>query len=241
MKKRNILAVLPMRSGSTGIRHKNISDVNGLPLFTYAARTLTSLTSIKNFIVSTDSQRYAELALEAGLEVPFTRPPHLADNQTRLHYVLKHALNYFDEQGQHFDAVLSVQATAPLIRAATLEKMIAIFHDTDCEAIGTGSFISHGHPYLAKQLDPDSNIVQNFLALAPGQQRYPRQVRPELYYFNGAAFLRDRKLLDQIDDDTNCLGLDPRMLVIDEMEGLNIDSEFDLQMAEMFLKNQDVL
>lgn len=238
MKKRNILAVLPIRSGSTGIRHKNIRDVNGFPLFSYVARTLKSLTKIDHFILSTDSQSYVDLALEAGVEVPFTRPPQLADNKTRLHYVLKHALNFFDDKGRHFDAVLSVQATAPLIKAATIEKMITMFHDADCDAVGTGSFLSHGHPFLAKHLDPDTNIVQNFLELEPGQQRYPRQVRPELYYFNGAAFLRDRKLLDRIDDDTNCLGLVPRMLVIDDMEGLNIDSEFDLKLAENFLKSR---
>lgn len=204
----------------------------------YAIQTAKSMTAQCKVIVSTDSEEYKEIATKEGAECPFTRPSELADSKTRLHHVLKHALMFFDDEGIKFDAVLSIQATCPLLSSSTLNKMVEKFSDPSCMAVGTISEIRQGHPYLAKILSGENgDVAQDFIELARGVPRYPRQVRPPLYFFNGAAFLRDRKLLDDIDEDTNCLGTDPRTVKTDDRESMNIDEEFDFEMIELLLQN----
>ena len=149
---------------------------------------------------------------------------------------MRHALDYFDERNEFYDAVLSIQPTAPLLKSRTIHSVVEKFHRTDCDAVFTVSLIEHAHPYLAKVLDGDeTDIATDFLELSAGFQRYPRQVRPEIYYSNGAVFLRDRKMLEDIDESTNCLGLSPRVVVMSAAEATNIDSEFDFLIAEFLI------
>lgn len=233
---RKILAVIPIRKGSKGVRDKNIRDVAGRPLFAHMLNSLIESRCADRIIVSTDDENYASLARQYGAETPFLRPASLADGRTRLHYVMQHALQFYDEAGERFDAVLSAQATAPLVRPSTIRSLVHRFNETGANAIGTGTEIVRGHPYLAKIMSGTDDRVVDFVSLDPNIARYPRQVRPTMYSYDGALFLRDRGLVLDPDDDTNALGHEPRMLVLNESEGMSIDSEEDFDFVRFRLE-----
>lgn len=237
---RKILTVIPIRSGSIGIKNKNIRLLNGKPLVAHVIEAAQNVAGIGRIIVSTDDEKYALIANSYGAETPFLRPSDLSGSNVRLHHVIKHTLDYFDNIGEHYDAILSLQATVPLIKPTTFEKVVGKFHEFDCKAVGTVSRIRHGHPYLCKKLiGQDGDIAVDFLDLDNGTPRYPRQVRPTLYYFNGSIFLRDRSLLDEMDEATNCMGDSPHVVVMDDIESINIDEEIDFKLAEYFLKERE--
>lgn len=238
---RKILTVIPIRSGSQGIKNKNVKFLSGKPLVSYAISAARGARNCEKLIVSTDSESYASIAREYGVEAPFIRPEELGSSEVRLHHVIKHALNYYDALGEHYDAVMSLQATVPLIKSSTINQVIDKFHKEECQAVGTVSEIRHGHPYIAKMLaGVKSDIAVDFIELDKGVPRYPRQVRPALYFFNGAVFLRDRKLLDEMNEDTNCLGTEPRVVFMQDEESINIDEEIDFELAEFLLKKRSV-
>jgi len=234
---RKILAVIPIRKGSQGVKNKNIRLLGGKPLVSYAIEALKKTKGIQKCIVSTDSIEYADIAKELGIEAPFIRPSELGMGDVRLHHVMKHALDYFDSIGEKFDAVLSLQATAPLIKVNTLEKAINRFQERNCQSVGTVSKIRHEHPYLAKKILEDGSL-SDFLKLSTEERRYPRQVRPNLCYFNGSIFLRDRSLLDEMDEASNCMGDSPQAIFMDDFESINIDNGFDFDIAECIIKNK---
>ena len=71
----NILA----RSGSTGIKNKNIADLNGKPVLWYSITEALKSKYADDVCFSTDSQEYADLAKETtGLDIPFLRDPKYA-------------------------------------------------------------------------------------------------------------------------------------------------------------------
>ena len=230
---KKVLTVVPIRSGSVGVKNKNIKDLAGKPLVAHVLETLAAFSGQTKVVVSTDSPEYAEIAQHYGAEVPFLRPKELADGKTRLHHVCFHALKFFDEQGEKYDAVMSVQATVPFVTHKTIQTVIEKLANPAVTSVGTVSEIRHGHPFIAKKLlDDESDIVEDFLALENGTARYPRQVRPNLYFFNGSIFLRDRSLLENMDEDTNCMGNSPRAVLMDDIESINIDEELDFLTAE---------
>ncbi len=235
--KLKVLAVVPVRSGSKGIPRKNIATLNGEPLMSYAIRTAHAAEKVDRVIVSTDTREFADVAGACGAEAPFLRPANLSDDKTMLIHVVAHALKFFDEVREHYDAVLSVHATAPLIRACTLDAMVEKMESTGCDAVATASEIRHGHPYLAQVLSGiDGDEANPFLRLDPDQRRYPRQVRPKLYAYSGGAFLRRRHLLEHPDVHTNALGPHPRVVLVDATESTNIDDPIDLLTAEYLLR-----
>ena len=77
--KKNIIAIIPARSGSKGIKDKNLSRLENYPLIAYSIVLAKSVPEIKQVIVSTDSELYAKTAKKFGAEVPFLRPKSFND------------------------------------------------------------------------------------------------------------------------------------------------------------------
>ena len=72
------LVIIPARGGSKGLPGKNIRPICGKPLIAWSIATALESPSVGRVIVSTDDEKIAQCALQAGAEVPFLRPPHLA-------------------------------------------------------------------------------------------------------------------------------------------------------------------
>ena len=68
-----ILAIIPARSGSKGIRDKNIIDFKGKPMMAWSIEQALNCKYIDNVIVSTDSEKYRQIAIKYGAEVQFLR------------------------------------------------------------------------------------------------------------------------------------------------------------------------
>jgi len=73
-------------------------------------------------IVSTDDQETAQVAKTFGAEVPFIRPEELANDLTGTLPVIKHAIEWFDENDAAPNEVCCLYATAPLVQAQSLQK-----------------------------------------------------------------------------------------------------------------------
>ena len=88
----NIIALICARAGSKGIPNKNIKLLGGKPLIVRAINQAKELKEINRVIVSTDSKEIANLAIDAGAEVPFMRPIELAKDNAPEWLVWRHAL-----------------------------------------------------------------------------------------------------------------------------------------------------
>ena len=91
------IAIIPARSGSKSILDKNLVQLAGFPLIACSIAAAKLTADISRVIVSTDSQKYADISLEFGAEVPFLRPTNISgDNATDIDF-MTHAMNWFDE------------------------------------------------------------------------------------------------------------------------------------------------
>lgn len=65
------IAIIPARSGSKGLKDKNIKELCGRPLMAYSIEAAHRSGQFDEVMVSTDSEQYAETARKYGAEVPF--------------------------------------------------------------------------------------------------------------------------------------------------------------------------
>ena len=236
-KKRKILTVIPARGGSKGIRRKNIRELNGHPLIYYAIRAAQNSQMVDNLIVSTDDEEIAEVASSCGARIPFLRPPELSTDNTTLILVMKHALQYFAEKGESFDAVMSLQPTNPLLKTITIDAVINRFHDRCCPAVATVSQVQNGHPYVAKRMTGQhGDQVEDFIEVPKDAVLFPRQKRETAYYFNGAIYLRDRELVENFQGRDYGLGKLPVVVKMDSVESIDINEMLDLKLAETIMR-----
>jgi N-acylneuraminate cytidylyltransferase len=109
-----LLAVIPARGGSKGLPGKNIRSFAGLPLIAHSILFARICPEIDRAIVSTDAPEIADVAKQFGADVPFLRPPELAQDETPIWPVLRHALFSVSEQdGVTYDALLLLDPTSP--------------------------------------------------------------------------------------------------------------------------------
>ncbi|MDC0933411.1 pseudaminic acid cytidylyltransferase [Arcobacteraceae bacterium] len=110
------IAIIPARGGSKRIPKKNIKKFFGKPLIAYSIENALKSNLFDKVIVSTDDEEIATIAKQHGAEVPFIRPAELSDDFTTTGDVVKHTIEYLEKQGDKYDYVCTIYATAPLLQ-----------------------------------------------------------------------------------------------------------------------------
>lgn len=122
-----VLALIPARSGSKGIPHKNVKPFRGKPLLAHSIEQARNCRLITRTIVSTDSAEYAAIAKEYGAEAPFLRPPEFATDLATDLQVFQHALEWLGKNENYRpELCVHLRPTHPLREPSDLEKMIQI-------------------------------------------------------------------------------------------------------------------
>ena len=120
-----IVALVPSRAGSTRIKDKNIRQINGMPLIGIAVKQAVSVPEIDEVYVSTDSELYADIAMNYGATKPFIRPKELAGNNSTDYEVFQHFLDWYMEKYQEMpEMIVQIRATAPVRDVGTISKAI---------------------------------------------------------------------------------------------------------------------
>lgn len=119
------LAIIPARGGSKRIPRKNIRQFAGKPIIAYSIEAAKQSQLFDRIIVSTDDPEIAQVANEWGAETPFLRPNVLADDYTGISAVIKHAIQWHNNQGENIQYACCIYATAPLLQARYLREGFA--------------------------------------------------------------------------------------------------------------------
>jgi len=144
---KSILVVVPARSGSKGVKLKNIRKINGVPLVALVGHVVRQLPYVDRAVVSTDHPEIAEIAEKSGLDVPFMRPEQLSGDVVADGHVLHHALMECEKvDNRKFDIIIMLQPTSPFRKpfhvTETVEKLIKGRYD----AVWTLSLIHISEP-----------------------------------------------------------------------------------------------
>ena len=186
----NIIGVIPARSGSSEIKNKNIQKIKNQSLLQISIKKLNILKKkkyITDFVVTTDSKFYSNLAKKYGSKIHL-RPKHLSGNRTKIIEVLHYLKKYFKN-----DYFLTIVPTAPLISVNTIKKLIVDLKKK--KFLSSGYFKDYYNTSFVSYEKKDNNKYEYLINKS--LMRYPRQVRPNSYYFNGCIFIRHKKLINK--------------------------------------------
>lgn len=219
------LAVIPARGGSKRIPRKNIRLFGGKPMIAWAIEAAIASGCFDRVVVSTDDEEIAEVARHWGGLVPFSRPAALADDHTGIIPVVRHAIEWYESQGQCPDHVCCIYPTAPLLEPSALvdayERMIQS-GSRFCFGVA-----NYGHPIQrALRLDATGHVTMFSTehALSRSQDLEPAfHDAGQFCWGTSAAFVDGRSPFLQ---DSVAVVL-PRHRVVD------IDTPEDWQLAEV--------
>ena len=123
------IAIIPARGGSKRIPRKNIKAFAGKPMIGYAIEAALACEPISRVVVTTDDDEIAAIAEDFGAEVPFRRPPELADDITPTVPVIQHAIQACRTRGFEFEYACCIYPGVPFIRTEDLAEALALLID----------------------------------------------------------------------------------------------------------------
>lgn len=225
---KKILALIPARGGSKGIKDKNIIDLCGKPLIAYSIECGLQSKYIDSVVVTTDSEKIAEVSRQHGARVPFMRPAELAlDTSSTMEAVL-HAVGTLKEMGENYDAFVLLQPTQPLRTSEDVDKAIEVYVAKGEEDLISVSPVSE-HPFLMRTIGEDGQLHQ---ALSYAKD-IRRQDAPPYYRVDGCIYINNIAKLDK----NSQFAKNAVPFIMEHSHAVDIDDPVDLHVAEYYLKN----
>jgi CMP-N-acetylneuraminic acid synthetase len=230
---RTVLIVVPARGGSKGIKLKNIRPLKGVPLVALVGKVVKQLDYVDRAVVSTDHPGIAKIAREAGLDVPFMRPESISGDIVADWDVLHHALLATEEyDNKTYDVIVMLPPTSPFRQPKHVTATVKKLMNGNFDAVWTVSETdSKSHPL--KQLILNGEIVEYYDPVN-GPNIIARQQLSQVYHLNGIAYAFTRDCL--VKQKTK-KGKKTSAVVVNEPI-VNIDTDFDLKLAEFLMEKR---
>lgn len=224
---KRILALIPARGGSKGIKDKNIINLCEQPLIAYTIKAALKSSYIDDVIVSTDSQAIADVAVSYGAAVPFMRPKELASDTSKTIDAVLHAITTLQKQGRDYDVLILLQPTEPLRDTSDIDSSINEFFTHHYNSLVSVSPVTDS-PILIRSLD-SNNKCRHLLNCSSTVRR---QDMKTYYVVNGAIYIN---YIADINSNTS-FNDNEYAFVMQPSHSIDIDEYSDLYLAGYYLK-----
>lgn len=217
-----VLAVTLARGGSKGIPQKNIRPIAGKPLLAWTMQEALKSKHINKYIVSTDSEEIADIAMAWGVQVIF-RPKQLAEDDTPSVDALRHAI-----QGFPHEMIAMLPCTNPLKTADDIDNALMRYLWGEFDSV-----IGVTEAYPIERIKVlDCMLLQDTY---PEPEDGQRQFLPTYYKRCGAFYITSREMVEQ----GKLFGHKASHgFILPKERGVNIDDEVDWVLAEALLERK---
>ena len=231
MKEQRNLAFIPARSGSKGLKDKNIRPLCGKPLMAYSIEAALGSGVFDEVMVSTDSQEYADIARKYGAAVPFLRSEEASSDSASTDMAIREVLDGYRKMGREFDNYCVLQPTSPLRTPEDICRAYEIF--VEKASVGVVSVCEPDHsPLWCGQLGADGSL--------DGFQRREnegrRQTLAKYYRINGAIYFAR---IAAVEEDPFLYREGSFAYVMDRERSVDVDTEFDFLLAELLMQRKE--
>lgn len=187
------IAIITARSGSKGLKDKNIMDLRGRPLIDYTIRAALDSGCFDEVMVSTDSQLYADISIKCGASVPFLRSAETSGDTAGSWDVVREVLRNYEAMGQVFDQAVLLQPTSPLRTAEDITGAFRRMEEVGAENMISVVEVEHPIQWCVKASE---DLSLSELAASPYWEMR-RQDLPKHYRVNGAIYIVNaKKMMD---------------------------------------------
>lgn len=224
------IAIIPARSGSKGYKDKNITDLLGKPLLAWSIEAALKSGVFDEVMVSTDSEKYAKIAMEYGAAVPFLRSEENASDMASSWDVMREVLRRYSQQGREFDVFCLLQPTSPLRDCNDIRNAIDIFYSRKADSVISVCPMNHSLR-ICNVLPDDMNMNGFFDSTVSGR----RQDEQKYYMINGAIYIQK---VSELMKCHNIYGENSYAYVMTKANSVDIDDRYDFLTAESYLREK---
>ena len=216
----NVIAMVPVRAGSTRVPNKNTRPFGGTSLLQLKLKLLKKITGIKQIVVSTDCEKSADIAMKEGAKVQWRNEYYAGSEVTNDQHW------FYIAQTTPGDIVFLAQVTSPLLRVSSMQSALNSFLDGGThDSINS---VSAEKKFLWKNSKP----INYDIDVTPKSQDLP-----EIFSLNFAITIIAR---DKMMERKNVVGSKPKFFELDKIEALDVDDLIDFKIAELMFQEKGI-
>ena len=223
------IAIIPARSGSKGLKDKNIKILNNKPLIAHSIEAAIKTGLFDVVMLSTDSEQYASVAKEYGAEVPFLRSEITSGDSAGSFDVVREVLSMYAETGKRFESICLLQPTSPLRDCADIENAYRLLEEKKANAVTSVCEVDHS-PLWTMTLDETLSLSEFRKNASSSIQR---QKLANYYRLNGAIYIRK---IEYTDKGILLLDNDEVAYIMEKNKSIDIDTVEDFEYAEFLIQ-----
>jgi CMP-N,N'-diacetyllegionaminic acid synthase len=226
-KNKKILALVPARSGSKGIKNKNLKLINGKPLIKFTLDFINKLGFVDVKIVSSDSDKILNLSKKNNF-LGVKRSKILSGDRVSDYKVIESIIDNKSIKKNKCDYLIYLQPTSPIRRkkelVSALKKMIINKFDS---AWSVSEVDKKNHPLKVMIIKKKRLSLYSL----KGKKIIARQQLKDIYIRNGVFYIFSINELKKI----KSIYLKKILPVKINHQIVNIDNANDLKIAKKFL------
>lgn len=231
----NIIALIPARAGSKRVLDKNVRPLAGHPLIAYTIAAALQSEIFDTVVVSTDSERYADIARYYGAGVPFLRPSEFASELSPDIEWVEYTLKRLQSEGCSFDCFSILRPTSPFRQAATIRRAWEQFLSQ--EGVDSLRAVEKCKQHPGKMWVVRGNRMMPLLPLSPPEQPWHSsqyQSLPEVYVQNASLEIAWTRV---VFEGRTIAGNVLMPFLTEGYEGFDLNDPYDWKFAEELIRN----
>ena len=222
--KKHSVAIITARGGSKRIPRKNIKEFLGRPIIEYSIKAAIDSGIFDEVMVSTDDEEIANIAKQAGANVPFMRSADTANDYATTTDVIGEVLKQYQEVGVEFEYACCIYPTAPFVTAKCLKEAMTILSEKNADSV---------IPVVRFGFPPQRGLVINEdkLSFKWPEYTFSRSQDLEPFYHDAGQFYCLN--VKSFEEQKSLFMKNTCSYVRDEMEVQDIDNMSDWKLAEL--------
>lgn len=229
MNSKNI-CIIPAREGSKGIKYKNLSKINGNSLLEITIGQAIKSKVFDRIFVSTESKKILN-SIRYDLDIPFLRPPYLAEDNIHVSEVIVHSILEFQSMGFYYDNVVMLMPTSPLRTSKSIVDAMKTYSNSNADSLV--SVVN------TNKLETNIRYLNNDGSLEyfnkSSKKNVNRQTVKPLYAVNGSIYIANISnfLKTKTFHMKNVIGYK-----MSEIESIDINTKQDLELAKIIIESR---
>lgn len=218
--------IIPLRSGSKGIRNKNLKKINQDSLVNHLIKKIIKIEDISRIFILTDSKSYKKTILKSKkINLEYIRPNKLSKDNSIIYDLIFDFLKWSNKKNLKLNKILLFQATSPLLQKKEIyetinfikrKKLKSLFHVTEMIE----------HPYECIK-----GLKKNWKHLSR-VKKVNRQNFEKFYFITGSLYFFTINFFKKYKKFYN---LKSFAYKVDKINFVDIDTEFDLEVAKKLI------
>ncbi|HIU55779.1 MAG TPA: pseudaminic acid cytidylyltransferase [Candidatus Gallibacteroides avistercoris] len=218
------IAIIPARGGSKRIPRKNIKPFMGKPIIAYSIEAALHSGLFDEVMVSTDDEEIAAIARQYGASVPFYRSAEMSNDYATTADVIEEVLDIYKENGQIFDNVCCLYATAPFVTSHRLKDAFEMMINKEYNSVYPIVLFSY-------PVQRGLNLEDGKIGMVwPEHLNTRSQDLPPIYHDAGQFYVSTAQSFYSV---RSFLTNNTGGLILSELEVQDLDTEIDWKLAEM--------